>query len=183
MSDDALFALLGEMRDAPLAAATKKSKGDKSAKSTSGEGGKVARKAWSRKEREGMAAGDEGLWNDKVALPRDMEQEWVRRSEIARMARSAPDEDDSGDAGRDRRPMQRLAVEEACRWRAMNRLALTFKTMAAEKLGVRWTRHFEGWLYARRAVCSCCTAGLFPLGKEAEADVELERKLEAAVQP
>ena len=79
--------------------------------------------------------------------------------------------------------MQRLAVEEAVRWRAMNRLALTFKTMAAEKLGVRWTRHFEGWLYSRRAVCACCAGGIFPLGKEAEADVELERKLEAAVQP
>ena len=175
MSDDAIFALLGEMRDAPIAA-LKKSKGEKGAKAEKGSKKGADDQTWSRKARERMAAGDDALWNDQAQVPRDMEMSWVRCSEVARLTRSGVDDD----LARDRRPMQRLAVEEALRWRAMNRLAQTFKSMAAETLGTKWTRHFEMWLYARRAVCTTCAAGIFPLGKEAESDEELARKLEAA---
>ena len=51
MSDDAIFALLGEMRDAPIAA-LKKSKGEKGAKAEKGSKKGADDQTWSRKARE-----------------------------------------------------------------------------------------------------------------------------------
>jgi len=78
------------------------------------------------------------------------------------------------------REQQRLAAEEAVRWRHMSKLAGEFKDMTSDKLGNKWQRHFEKWLYSRRAVCPTCPASCFPLGSDAEVDPDLARKLEAS---
>jgi len=62
----------------------------------------------------------------------------------------------------------------------MSKLAGEFKDMTSDKLGNKWQRHFEKWLYSRRAVCPTCPAGCFPLGSDAEVDPDLARKLEAS---
>jgi hypothetical protein len=61
----------------------------------------------------------------------------------------------------------------------MSRLAGEFKDMMGGKLGNKWQRHFEKWLYSRRAGCPTCPAGCFPIGPNSETDPELQRKLQA----
>ena len=69
MSDDAIFALLGEMRDAPIAA-LKKSKGEKGAKAEKGSKKGADDQTWSRKARERMAAGDDAPLSANPAYTR-----------------------------------------------------------------------------------------------------------------
>ena len=118
-------------------------------------------------------AGDDVLWNARVEFSAAENRALHACSELGRLGSAAHDFLDA-------REQQRLAADEAMRWRHMSRLAGEFKDMVSEKLGNKWQRHFEKWLYSRRAVCPTCPAGCFPLGPEAEADAELQRKLEAA---
>eukprot|EP00961_Rhodomonas_salina_P145823 1963032-Rhodomonas_salina.1 len=42
---------------------------------------------------------------------------------------------------------------------AGRRLANSFHDICGTALGSKWTRHFEKWLYSRRAECETCAAG------------------------
>ena len=55
----------------------------------------------------------------------------------------------------------------------MSRLAGEFKDMVSERLGNKWQRHFEKWLFSRRAVCPTCPAGR--MGTSAILGLELIR--------
>ena len=118
-------------------------------------------------------AGDDVLWNARVEFTGAENRALLACSELGRLGSAAHDFLDAPE-------QQRLAADEAVRWRHMSRLAGEFKDMVAETLGNKWQRHFEKWLYSRRAVCPTCPAGCFPLGPAAEVDTELQRKLEAA---
>ena len=118
-------------------------------------------------------AGDDVLWNESIEFTAAENRALQACSELGCLGSGAHDFFDA-------REQQRLAADEAVRWRHMSRLAGEFKDIVADKLGSKWQRHFEKWLYSRRAVCPTCPAGCFPLGAEAESDPELQRKLEAA---
>ena len=125
------------------------------------------------RELRACSAGDDVLWNGSVEFTPTENRALQACSEIGALGSGAHDFFDA-------REQQRLAADEAVRWRHMSRLAGEFKDIVADKLGNKWQRHFEKWLYSRRAVCPTCPAGCFPLGAGAEADPELQRKLEAA---
>jgi hypothetical protein len=118
-------------------------------------------------------AGDDVLWNNRVKFAQSEKSALYTCAERGRLGSGIQDFCDAQE-------QQRLAADEAVRWRHMNKLAQEFKDIVSEKLGNKWQRHFEKWLYSRRAVCPTCPAGCFPLGRETEVDPELQRKLEAA---
>jgi hypothetical protein len=112
------------------------------------------------------------LWNELVKFTSAENGSLHASSELGRLGSSAHDFFDPHE-------QQRFAADEASRWRHMSRLAGEFKDMMSGRLANKWQRHFEKWLYSRRAVCPTCPAGIFPLGSEAESDPELQRKLQA----
>eukprot|EP00960_Hanusia_phi_P058834 763996-Hanusia_phi.AAC.10 len=170
--DDELERLLAEMREEPIS--QMKSKKGSAKKCTDASSSTSHSKADLWETSISSVAGDGVLWNREFKIHEEIEKLLVESSQLARRSQHA---DDKRKLVND---VQRLAVEEAIRWREMSKLAGEFRLMGGDKLGAKWTRHFEKWLYSRRAACPTCPAGIFPLGKENEKDEELQRKLEAA---
>ncbi len=112
------------------------------------------------------------LWNERLRFEGPENDALHACSELGRLGSAAHDFLDPHE-------QQRLAADEAVRWRHMSRLAGEFKDMMGGKLGNKWQRHFEKWLYSRRAGCPTCPAGCFPIGPNSETDPELQRKLQA----
>ena len=87
------------------------------------------------------------------------------------------------------------AAEEAARLRAVSRLSKAFEEVCGGEalLGKRWASHFEQWLFAARAACDRASSrqrkgeelcdAVIPYSDAAQADGELQRKLQAAGLP
>ncbi|EKX51571.1 hypothetical protein GUITHDRAFT_102834 [Guillardia theta CCMP2712] len=170
--DKELERLLAEMREEPISQLKNKKNSVKTSTAASSDNSRIRDQLWEQSIT--STAGDGVLWNKEFKVGGKVDQFLKESSQLSRLSQN-PD---------DRRSLlkdvQRLAVEEAIRWREMSKLAGEFRLMGGDKLGAKWTRQFEKWLYSRRAACPTCPAGIFPLGKENEKDEELKRKLEAA---
>ena len=81
------------------------------------------------------SAGDDVLWNESIEFTAAENKALQACSELGSLGSAAHDFYDA-------REQQRLAADEAVRWRHMSRLAGEFKDIVAEKLGNKWQVSF-----------------------------------------